>query len=165
MAILLTSFTTWLPHQESNAADDLLAIVQQQNPDHVYLRKLPVETASASQIAIARIAQVRPQAIFCCGMAESRTFLSIEEIATHQHSCIQTTVDLRQLHSQLSNTYISYDAGKFVCEGLYFQVLSYLQSNNLDIPCIFVHVPLLTSNSKSQILPDFQRILDYLANL
>ena len=161
-SILLTSFTTWLPHQQSNAADDLLAIVQQQDPHYDYLRQLPVETVRVAQQVILEIEQVRPRAIICCGMAESRTSLSIEAIATRNQSCIQTTVNLEQLSSRLTNTYISYDAGKFVCEGLYFQVLNYLQYKRLDIPCIFVHVPLLTSTNKPQILHDFQLIIDVL---
>lgn len=163
MSLLLTSFTTWLPHQESNAADDLVALVQRRFPDHKYLRKLPVETTSASQKSIIAIKQFQASAVICCGMAESRTALSIEAIATCDQSCIQTTVDLNNLVSKLSNTYISYDAGKFVCEGLYFQVLSYLQRTQFAIPCIFVHVPLLTETNSPQILRDFEQILLYLS--
>ena len=161
MTILLTSFTTWLPHQKSNAADDLLETVARQNErdDYYYLRKLPVETTAASKITISKIEELKPSAIICCGMAESRFKLTIESNARCNSSYLKTSVNLKNLVSQLSNTCISYDAGQFVCEGLYYQVLNYLRSSNFQIPCIFVHVPILTSENTQIIFQDFKLIL------
>ena len=161
MTILLTSFTTWLFHQKSNAADDLLEMLAQQNNKYLYhyLRKLPVETTAASEIAISKIQELKPSAVICCGMAESRYNLTIESNARCDLDRLQTSVDLATLVSQLSNTYISHDAGQFVCEGLYYQVLRYLRSNDLLIPCIFVHVPVLTSENTETILQDFMFIV------
>lgn len=161
MGVLLTSFTTWLSHQKSNSADDLVEIIQQQQPSHHYLRKLPVETAAASTIAIAEIEKLQPSVVICCGMAESRTTLTLEAIANSQQSCIQTNVDLSQLISQLEHTAISYDAGKFVCEGLYYQVLKHIQINKIYIPCLFVHVPILTPANRETIVRDFQQIITF----
>ncbi|VEP17692.1 Peptidase C15 pyroglutamyl peptidase I [Hyella patelloides LEGE 07179] len=164
MTILLTSFTTWLPHQKSNSSDDLLNIVEKQNKYNCYyLRQLPVEIETASKQAIAIIKKIQPSAIICCGMAESRFQLTIESHARCQESYLQTTVNLTQLVSQLSHTSISNDAGQFVCEELYYQVLNYLQLNNLALPCIFVHVPVLTTHNQEIILPDFASILEFLA--
>ena len=161
MTILLTSFTTWLPHQKSNAADDLLKTFARQNErdNCYYLRKLPVETTAASKIAISKIKELKPSAIICCGMAESRFKLTIESNARCNNICLKTSVNLENLVSQLSNTYISHDAGQFVCEGLYYQVLYYLRSSNLPIPCIFVHVPVLTPENIQTIFQDFKLIL------
>jgi pyroglutamyl-peptidase len=162
MTLLLTSFTTWLTHQKSNSADDLLEIIERANIDNCcYLRQLPVEIKAASQKAIAIIEQIQPSAIICCGMAESRERLSIESNARCRDSCLYTAVNLPQLVSCLSNTSISHDAGQFVCEGLYYQVLDYLRSAHLDIPCLFVHVPVLTTNNKAVILQDFETILNF----
>ena len=164
MTLLLTSFTTWLPHQKSNASDDLLKIVAPINKHNCYyLRQLPVDTEKATKKAIAIIQKIQPSAIICCGMAESRDKLTIESNARCQDNCIQTSVNLPQLISSLSHTFISNDAGQFVCEGLYYQILNYLQDSRLNIPCIFVHVPILTNANQSLILHDFNRIIDFMA--
>jgi pyroglutamyl-peptidase len=162
MSLFLTSFTTWLPHQKSNASDDLLAMILQENRDDCYyLRQLPVEIKAASQKAIAIIQAIQPSAIICCGMAESRAKLTIESNARCDRDCLQTTVNLPQLIAYLTNTYISENAGQFVCEGLYYQILNYLQINNLTIPCIFVHVPILTAHNQKNIVQDFNCILNF----
>ena len=165
MTLLLTSFSTWLPHQKSNASDDLLEIIEQQNKYNCYyLRQLPVDIEIASQKAIAKIKKNQPSAIICCGMAEFRSKLTIESNARCEKNCLLTTVNLPQLISFLSNTYISDDAGQFVCEGLYYDVLNYLQLHKLSIPCLFVHVPVLTTDNTQKILQDFYKIMNFLSS-
>lgn len=166
MTLLLTSFSTWRSHQKSNSSNDLLEIIEEMRiADCYYLKQLPVEITTASQIAIATIQQIQPSAIVCCGMAESRERLTVESNGRCGESCLQTVVDLPQLVSCLSHTSISHDAGQFVCEGLYYRVLSYLQSTGLSIPCLFVHVPILTPNNQAVIVRDFQIILKFIANI
>ncbi|MDJ0742348.1 MAG: peptidase C15 [Xenococcaceae cyanobacterium MO_167.B27] len=164
MTLLLTSFTTWLAHQKSNSSDDLLAIIASKNTSKDYfLRQLPVDVDLASNLAIAILKKIQPQGIICCGMAESRKQLTIESNATCNENCLLTSLDLQPLISKLSHSAISHDAGKFVCEGLYYQVLQYLEKSDLSIPCIFVHVPILNKDNESIIVQDFQTILEYLS--
>jgi pyroglutamyl-peptidase len=163
---LLTSFQTWLPHHQSNASDDLLKMVADAKIDHLnlnFLRKLPVDTEKASQQAIAHITIINPDQIICCGMAEKRDQLTIESNATINGERLETSVDLENLVSQLSVTEISHDAGKFVCEGLYYQILNYLRQFKLPSACIFVHVPVLTPQNLNPILGDFLTILQTLS--
>jgi pyroglutamyl-peptidase len=163
---LLTSFQTWLPHHQSNASDDLLEIVADTKIDHAnlnFLRKLPVDTEKASQQAIAHITNLNPDQIICCGMAEKRDKLAIESNATLNGEKLDTSVNLEQLVSRLSATEISHDAGKFVCEGLYYQILKHLQQFKLPSSCIFVHVPILTPQNLSPIMADFLTILQTLS--
>jgi pyroglutamyl-peptidase len=175
--ILLTSFDIWLPHHQSNSSDDLLEIISQLEFNLVslnFMRKLPVNVDRTSELVIDKINNLQPDAIICCGMAESRQQLSIESSASCERDCaprpkpiginrlrdrITTSLDLEKLISKLSATYISHDAGKFVCEGLYYQVLNYLRSNQLNSQCIFVHVPLLNSNNFPEIVDNFKSIL------
>ncbi|MEM9274605.1 MAG: peptidase C15 [Cyanobacteria bacterium P01_F01_bin.143] len=166
--LLFTSFQTWLPHQESNSSDELLAIVQKRKKlaaSGYFLRQLPVEREVASQQAITTIKKVQPQGIICCGMAESRPELTIEFCANYGQECLSTTVNLEDLVNNLAATSISHDAGKFVCEALYFNVLNYLQNAKLQLPCIFVHVPILTSKNTDILVQDFAAIISYLENL
>jgi len=157
--ILLTSFKTWLPHQPSNSSDDLLLKLMLLNPSNnlTFVRQLPVDIAQASERAIKHIEAKQPEIVICCGMAESRYQLTIESHATWTNDKINTSVNLNQLVSGLSYTKISHNAGKFVCEGLYYQVLKQLQFSKTQ--CIFVHVPVINSTNFPKILTDFGEII------
>lgn len=164
--ILLTSFDTWLPHQESNSSDDLLAKLSQIQslPDSIiFLRKLPVDFQSAPNLAIAQINQIQPDTVICCGMAESRQKLTVESCACCERDLLKTTVDLEQLIADLPTTEISHEAGKFVCEALYYAVLKHLADSLLSTKCIFVHVPVLTADNADKIVADFLLILNRLS--
>jgi len=175
-AILLTSFNTWLPHQQSNSSDDLLELVYQQSTlDLVLVRRLPVETNLAAQQVITAIDQLQPSAIVCCGMAANRTNLTIEIQAFPDSYFppapggttpvpLPSTADLSQVMTGLKTTTLSDHAGKFVCEGLYYAALSHLRKSLKPIPCIFVHVPLFTPENQQEILIEFISILNNLVN-
>lgn len=163
--ILLTSFQTWLPHQKSNSSDDLLAAVQKlnysTNVSLFFLRNLPVDVRLASQSVIAEIQRIQPHVVICCGMAEKRNKLTIESQAWCENECLNTEIDLSKLNQKLVSTEISHDAGKFVCEGLYYQILKYIQTPNKNIDCVFVHVPKLEDNNSNAVLEDFQRLINW----
>ncbi|HEY9797747.1 MAG TPA: peptidase C15 [Leptolyngbyaceae cyanobacterium] len=162
--ILLTSFATWLPHQKSNSSDDLLIeIAKLESPSLTFVRQLPVNVFKASRLVIDKIAELQPDSLICCGMAESRTKLTVESCATCGDALIKTWVDLEKLVAEAAEIEISHDAGKFVCEGLYYEVLKYLQERNLSTHCIFVHVPVLTQDNFPGIVADFHRIIHKMA--
>ena len=124
-----------------------------------FLRNIPVDIKLASQQVIAEIEKVEPDIIICCGMAEKRTKLTIESNASCEDECFYTSINLQELSKILVATEISHDAGKFVCEGLYYQVLKYIQSINKNVHCIFVHVPVLEHNYSRSIWRDFHLII------
>lgn len=163
--ILLTSFDTWLPHHKSNSSDDLLIEITKYNslPHSLsFLRRLPVDVTLASDRVINHIHELQPDNIICCGMAEKRRQLTVESNASFAGSSIKTSVNLERLVAGLSVTTISHDAGKFVCEGLYYSVLNYLRDRQLKAPCIFVHIPILTPHNLPQIMSDFLLIIERL---
>ncbi|MEG3844506.1 peptidase C15 [Microcoleus sp. herbarium14] len=163
--ILLTSFDTWLPHQESNSSDDLLAKISQiQSLPYslTFLRKLPVDFQEAPNWAIAQINQLQPDTIICCGMAESRQKLTVESCACCDRDILKTAVHLPPLVADLAATEISHEAGKFVCEALYYAVLKHLADSQPSAKCIFVHVPILTPDNTDQIVGDFLSIVNRL---
>jgi len=160
--VLLTSFTTWLPHQKSNSSDDLLHEVTKNNSfpaSLMTLRNLPVDIHQASNLVIQHINQVNPDLIINCGMAEKRKVLTLESQARCENHLIETWVNLEKLTVGLKMTNISHDAGNFVCEGLYYSMLKYLRDRHLQTPCIFVHVPLLSAQNLPDIKADFSEII------
>ncbi len=162
---LLTSFDTWLPHQKSNSSDDLLAKISVDKYwpySLTFLRKLPVDSEQASNLAIAKINKLQQDTIICCGMAESRQKLTIESCACCDNNILKTAVNLEHLIADLPTIKISNDAGKFVCEDLYYAVLKHLADSQLSTKCIFVHVPILTVENTDKIVADFLLILNRL---
>ncbi|NHC36954.1 pyroglutamyl-peptidase I family protein [Scytonema millei] len=165
--ILLTSFTTWLPHHTTNSSDDLLEKISQLNYTFAvlnFLRQLPVNIQLASNIVMEKAQVVEPNLIVCCGMAERRQYLSIESKATCNGSILRTNIDLEKLVRENSRVKISHDAGKFVCEGLYYAILEWIQRHQLSVNCVFVHVPILTEQNFNLVLNDFEFILQRLGN-
>ncbi|MEM8828253.1 MAG: peptidase C15 [Cyanobacteria bacterium P01_G01_bin.19] len=167
--ILLTSFQTWLPHQKYNSSDEILAQIQKLNSSSYaslyFLRHLPVNVELASQKLIAEIEYIQPDVIICCGMAEKRDKLTIESNACCCQECLYTAVDLTELCKKLVVTEISHNAGKFVCEGLYYQVLKHIQSQRRKTVCIFVHIPLLENLHPDLVLRDFHLMFFLLIQL
>lgn len=170
--VLLTSFAPWKAHQLSNSSDDLLLeIGKMGTPSWLHLlRQLPVNVPVAKEIIIGKIQQLQPQTVICCGMAESRTKLNVESKAVVRGDSLHTRVDLEALTAGLNSTEISDDAGRFVCNGLYYAILYYLQSRHpdirpldiqglFDIQCLFVHVPILTPANQKNVIADFSSIL------
>lgn len=163
--ILLTSFDTWLPHHKSNSSDDLLAKISQiQSLPYslTFLQKLPVDSELAPNLAIAQINQLQPDTIICCGMAESRQKLTVESCACSNKDILKTAVNLEPLVADLAATEISHEAGKFVCEALYYAVLKHLADAQMTAKCIFVHVPILTPDNTDKIVGDFVSIVNRL---
>ncbi|PSO79092.1 MAG: peptidase C15 [Cyanobacteria bacterium SW_10_48_33] len=166
--ILLTSFQTWLPHQQSNASDDLLGEMQKQDFSTAslsFLRQLPVDVPQASHRVIADIKALQPERIICCGMAESYHKLGIEANATCQEKLLRTSVDLEKLVAEFSFTEISHNAGKFVCEGLYYEILNFLQESHSTSQCIFVHIPVITDENFPKVVEDFELMIEKIASL
>lgn len=171
---LLTSFDTWLPHQYSNSSDDLLLVLATLDllPDNcATIHRLPVVTTAAFAQVLAAIDRHNPDIIICCGMAESRQVLSVEKFARKGDRTLQTTLDLSTLIKTLpfKITEMSEDAGDFVCNAIYYQLLEFINSKNCDdrLPRyhgLFVHVPPLIDATKDLIVQDFHVLIDKLSD-
>ncbi|MBW4520302.1 MAG: peptidase C15 [Scytolyngbya sp. HA4215-MV1] len=160
--LLITSFNTWEAHQPSNAADDLLAEVLRRNGFHDrihLLRQLPVDFQLAPAAVLAQIAALQPDAVVCCGMAETRTWLTVETNGKHQQETCFTPFLVPDLVKDLPCTRISHDAGNFVCNHLYYSLLKQFQPSAFSLPCLFVHVPRLHEGNLQPILSDFVTLL------
>lgn len=160
--ILFTSFTTWLPHQKSNSSDDLLQEIQKISYRNSFLRQLPVDIELASKSTISKITELQPDIIICCGMAQSRSQLTIEAGASYKDDILNTRVNLPLLIAGIDGVEISYDAGKFVCEGLYYSVLKHLQTSPLSSQCIFAHIPILSPDNLTAVKNSFLTVVQRL---
>jgi len=166
-SFLLTSFTTWKPHQKSNASDDLLERIGECYPHPerlLLLRKLPVHSPQAIAQTLVSLHSYQPRWVLCCGMAEQRDRLSIESNATQGDKILRPAIDLEQLIKGLDRVYISDYAGRFVCEDLYYGVLNEIKSLNLPTRALFIHVPILRPDNEEAAIDTFLAILHRLDN-
>ena len=169
--LLVTSFQTWLPHQSENSSDALLGYAASQlalPKTCILLRNLPVDLMAAFQGVRQAVERDRPRAVVACGMAEARSQLTVEQFARRDGVALETGLPLPKLIEGLPQTEISQDAGNFVCNGLYFDLLaSVAKADNpgnevepaVIEAAVFVHVPILTPTNRDAIAADFQELL------
>lgn len=164
--ILITSFSTWEPHHTSNASDDLLHLLSEEElgPFNV-LRNLPVDFELAPRRVLEHFDELQSKVLICCGMAEERTKLHIESRAVLGDRILQTSVDLEYLTADLTMTEISHDAGQFVCNTLYYKTLEHLALQEEEYYCVFIHVPVLTEENRRLLVADFISIIERLSVL
>ena len=163
--LLVTSFAPWRAHQPSNASDDLIGLLQSKNQipaDTVLIRHLPVHFQLAPCQVISAMVKVRPRVVVCCGMAEQRSLLTLEKYGRQEDHVYQTHLNLTQLYTGTRWTKISDDAGTYVCNHLYYQLLAYIQKHRWPIQCLFVHVPPITKHNREFLVYDFALILSRL---
>ncbi|MEL6382326.1 MAG: peptidase C15 [Cyanobacteria bacterium J06626_18] len=163
--LLLTSFATWRAHQPSNTSDDLIGLLEARNQvpaDTVLLRQLPVHFQLAPCRVITAMMSACPAVVVCCGMAERRSHLALERFARRENTLHQTSLALEQLCVATHYTEISSDAGRYVCNHLYYELLDYTQKHPWPVHGLFIHVPLLTQYNREFIIHDFTLILSRL---
>jgi pyroglutamyl-peptidase len=164
--VLITSFSTWKPHHRVNSSDELLRHIEGTacHSFH-FLRRLPVDFEEAPKQVKARFDELKPDILICCGMAEERQELHIESQATVDGETLSTRVDLHWLTSGLAMTEVSHDAGRFVCNTLYFHMLRHLGRQPQKYHCIFAHVPVLTTENIHPVTSDFLSVIDRMTML
>ncbi|MGF1567262.1 MAG: peptidase C15 [Nodosilinea sp.] len=160
--ILLTTFAPWRAHQASNASEDLLIGLEQRHrlpPNLTLMRQLPVNFDLAPGRVIATMMQLRPAVVVCCGMAEQRSYLTLERYGNGPNRVLQTSLGLELLMTNTRLTAISTCAGTYVCNHLYYHVLDAIERYRWPSQAIFIHVPKLTAATEPFLVADLALIL------
>ena len=108
---------------------------------------------------LSAIYTLQPRAVLCCGMAENRGLLSIEQQAKKGSYTLKTSVDIHKLLQKTQLSEISYDAGTYVCNHLYYSVLESINKYKTTASVLFVHIPFLRKESQKIIAEDFYNLL------
>ena len=164
--LLITSFQPWRAHQSTNTSDDLIAALQSDGKlpnNSIWLRNIPVSFDLAPIRVISELCRYRPHAVICCGMAENRPYLSIEQRAIRAGQQLQTSVNLQKLLQQTLLSEISYNSCNYVGNALYYSVLASIQKYKLPTVAIFAHIPILKGEGRRLVLSDFSKIAEQLA--
>lgn len=159
--VLITTFRPWRAHQRQNSSEELVRKIRPQLPaDCRWMTSVPVNFETAAAQVIAELHQLMPRAVICCGMAEKRAHLSIECCARYSTQTLFTPVDAEQLLTETWLSELSFDAGRYVCNHLYYEVLKAICDRNLPIKAIFLHIPPLTPQNTPLLAHDFCQILN-----
>lgn len=166
--ILVSGFKPFF-HQTVNPSEIVVSKIQGQSQVEVVV--LPVEFKKAYEDLQLAIDHVKPKAIVMLGLAGGRSRISLEKIALNWNQtqkpdesgfipeiakidaqselAIMTHFPVDFLYEFLRKheveCEISFSAGTFVCNNLYYHVLK----NNPDIPSLFVHLPYLTQQAST----------------
>ncbi|MEO0455038.1 MAG: peptidase C15 [Cyanobacteria bacterium P01_A01_bin.114] len=160
--ILITSFQPWRAHQTANSSNVLLSGLTKAKrlpPNTVWLSELVVNFELAPTQVINQICIHQPRLVICCGMAETRSHLTLEAQGSLGDHSLQTPLDVSALAKDAIYTQVSQDAGRFVCNHLYYRVLEYIKRHHLPCQALFIHVPALTPRNRAVIEFDFLRIV------
>lgn len=149
MGTLLTGFEPWGKERRNPSGEVAAAL-----GGHV----LPVDYARAERELRRLIRAERPDAIVMLGLASGRRAIGLEALALNVDHCedrgfrrwrrriakgplaLESRLPLERLHRRLKRSRIpvriSYHAGTFICNHVFYVALSATK-----IPCGFVHVP------------------------
>ena len=166
--MLLTTFAPWRAHQRSNAADDLVAHLQQQQqvpPGTTVLRHIPVSFELAPIRVMAKLVELRSPVVVCCGMAEKRSYLHLERYGKGDDLALETALPLDGLLANTHLSDISDDAGTYVCNHLYYRLLGAIAQHRWPTQVLFVHIPPLTPATRPLLAHDLALILKRLTVL
>lgn len=144
---------------------DLLAV---ERPTlRVITRQLPVSYAGSSQDIADALQQVRPDALISLGVAVGRSRVSIEKVAINcdsaniadnegvvltdapiiaggqeaYFSTLPVRASYERLHGEGLPVEISYTAGTYVCNHVFYEGRRLVDELGLGIPAGFVHIP------------------------
>ncbi|PSR12509.1 hypothetical protein C8255_26550, partial [filamentous cyanobacterium CCP3] len=158
----------WRAHQPSNAADDLVThlLQQQQIPTGTsVLRHIPVSFELAPIRVMAKLVELRSPVVVCCGMAEGRSQLHLERYGKGNDLALETPLPLEKLMAGTHLTGISDCAGTYVCNHLYYRLLDAIAHHRWPAQALFVHIPPLTPATRPLLAHDLALILKRLAKL
>jgi len=169
MSILITAFEPF-GGDASNISDDILQAISQDviADDHdVTFLTLPVSRSDALSELVAAIETHRPDTVVCLGQDNDRSELCIEKVAvnlccyripdnageqpgdepvvengpTAYFSTLPIDALIKCLTAEGIPASVSYSAGTFVCNSLFYGLMHHLENERPETRGGFVHVP------------------------
>ncbi len=161
MKILITGFKPF----NKDKVNPTSMIIKEFNDLNIKTLELDVVYNLDAKKIIETIKEYNPNLVLMMGLAGGRKKVMIEYFALNMQSAsipdndevmknhniidknaplaYTTNIDVVNLKEKVNddNFDISYHAGTFVCNDVYFQVLDFIYKNNLEIKCGFIHVP------------------------
>lgn len=182
MKILLTGFETFGSHQV-NPTIALVNELKKRRIEEIECLILGVGYDVDGKNVVHKIEELKPDVVLSFGLAGGRFKVCFEAVAINVRNG-QITDNQGNLykHKKISNgplayesniNYvaladrikdedftISYHAGTFICNDVYYQELEFIRKNNLNILCGFVHIPFIEEISKKSPSLKWNRVIE-----
>lgn len=163
MKILLTGFETFGSHP-TNPTIALVKELQKRRTEEIEILILNVGYDLDGKRVISKIQETHPDLVLSFGLAGGRSKVCFEAVALNVRNSIvpdnqgilckhqkigtgalayESNICYTKLEEKLSRSdfSISYHAGTFICNDVYYQELEYINQNHLNILCGFIHIP------------------------
>ena len=169
MRILVTAFDPFGGEAE-NASQRVLAALPDRIGDAELVRRVvPTVFGLAAETAAAAVREMKPAAVVCLGQAAGRAAVTPERVAVNLMdasipdnagkmpaeepvvpggpAAYFSTLPVKDMAAAMVSAgvpaQVSNSAGLFVCNSLLYGLLHFIHTDGPQIPCGFIHVPLL----------------------
>lgn len=165
--IIITAFEPFDKAEENPSYEAAKLLPKRIGEADIELIRLPVVFGEAASILEKRIDAIRPDAIIMLGVAGTRTKITPEVIAVNiddaripdNHgnspkfekidsvgsdgifSTLPVTKMVENMTKEGIPSELSYSAGAYVCNDLFYRIMNHLKAKTLDISAGFIHVP------------------------
>ena len=180
MKILLTGFKPFNKDKVNPSLEVVKSFDDNYNNNQVYKLELDVEYTNDGNKVINKIKEVNPDLVLMIGLAGGRKNVTLEYMGVNVDSATipdnkgeeiifneivkdgplsyKTNIDTVSLYNKLKDRRfaISYHAGTYVCNDIYYRTLDYIYRNNLSIKCGFVHLPFLVEQVSNDKYPSME---------
>ena len=168
--VLLTGFEPF--HKSSlNPTQEIIRLIEDEKLPNLETEVLPVEFGRAGLIACKMIDEIKPDVVIALGQAEGRADITPEKIAINLDNAripdnagnkpnnteitsggadgLFSTLPVDEIVEKLIGadipSSISYSAGTFVCNNVFYLIQSHCKDQNIKSG--FVHIPLMESQA------------------
>ncbi len=165
--ILITGFEPFNNDALNPSHEAVKLLKDEIHGEKIIKLELPVVFFEAADMVIKNILTYEPKAVIMTGVAAGRSFVTPEVIAVNivdaripdnkknkpsfqkisvtSPDGLFSTLPVKEIVKNMNDAgldaQLSYSAGTFVCNDTFYRVMDFLKTNNLNIPCGFIHVP------------------------
>jgi len=167
MSILITGFEPF-DGAEKNPSWEAVQLLPEEIAGHaVHRMQLPVVYGQCGEMLCELIEKVQPDCVLCFGQAAGREGISLENTAVNVKASsspdnagvtfsgetidpngpesLRARLPLKELCAELKDAgfpvKISFSAGTYVCNDLFYEMLQYAEENDSPKMCGFIHIP------------------------
>ena len=167
MRFLITGFAPFGGSRINPSAEVLRHLPPQFGTNEIFCEELPVEYDRSAEILLSLIERYSPDCVLCIGQAAGREGISLEYTAANVKASdmpdnagvtysgariledgpetIPSNLPLKELAATLKEAgipaKISYSAGTYVCNNLFYRLLHTITAHNLRMLGGFLHIP------------------------
>lgn len=167
MKILITAFEPFGERSVNASLQVLDGIVNEIGQHQIFKRTLRVDHVEAPTQLKSFLVEIQPDAVICLGEAGGSDYIRLEFVAINwmdfripdnagktmtdlriiegDRNAYFSTLPLRKFESRLKEkgipVKISMTAGTYLCNQVFFTLMQYLDSIQVEIPAGFIHLP------------------------